>query len=110
MNNLPQQYAYRVSARELPANDRPTPLHKGDVVTSFRGEDWSFGSVSRPAYGNSTGRVSVYRDCPDSYDRSPSQGGGRECVHMWHPGGVDVQEYFPSVFDLYLGTESGEEA
>lgn len=104
------QYAYRESANPLPANDKAMPLEPGDVVTDFRGSDWFFAGVSREAQGNSTGRVMVRRTCPDAYDRSPSLGGGKECTHMWHPGGVETQEYFPSVFDLYLGDENGVKA
>lgn len=99
-----EQYAYRVSP--LPGQ---THVINGEPVISFRGETWTFVRVSRPAVGNSSGRILVRRPCPDAYDRSPSQGGGRECVHMWHPGGVETGEYFPHVFDLYLGDESGRE-
>ena len=106
-NTLPQQYAYRESAKDLPADDRPSPLHRGDVVTSFRGEDFTFEGVSRPAYGNSSGRVAVSRVCPDAYT---NENGVRECPHMWHRGGIDRQEFFPSVFGLYLGDAEGNEA
>lgn len=105
MTDLPQ-YAFRVSARELPENDHAVPLHRGDVVTSFRGEDYTFEGVTRPAYGNSSGRVVVSRPCPEAYDTD----GGRTCPHMWHRDGIERREYFPAVFDLYLGTLTGDPA
>ena len=81
-------------------------LQDGDSLTSFRGEQWFFVRVSRPAQGNSTGRVTVKRDCPNAYR---TMCGARECVHMWHHGGVETTEYFPSVFGLYLGDAEGNE-
>lgn len=103
-NSLPQQYAYR-----RPEDDKSEilALVPGDQVTSFRGEHWTFEGVARPAYGNSSGRVAVSRLCPDSYENGH---GGRECVHMWHRDGIDREEFFPSVFDLYLGDRAGNEA
>jgi hypothetical protein len=100
-----QQYAWT----HLEGEKAPSGRHlmTGDTVYSFRGEEWTFESVSRGAYGSSSGRVAVSRPCPDAYDTS---GGGRECVHMWHRYGIDRAEYFPSVFGLYLGDAEGNEA
>lgn len=74
-----------------------TGVTAGDTVTSFHGEEWTFVAVSRPAQGSSTGRVRVRRDCPD-------------CDHYWHTGDVEYAEFFPGVFDLYLGDQYGMEA
>jgi hypothetical protein len=82
------------------------PLCRGVEVHDFRGQPWFFGGVSRPAYGNSSGRVSVYRTCPDAYTAS---NGAQECPHMWHRNGIDQQEFFPHVFGLYLGDAQGNE-
>jgi hypothetical protein len=100
-----QQYAWAHLEGEQAVSHRA--LVRGDVVYSVGGEPWYFGSVSRPAYGNSSGRVSVYRTCPDAYTTS---NGSQECVHVWHRNGIDTQEYFPSVFGLYLGDAEGNEA
>lgn len=103
------QYAFRVSSRELPGTPKAVPLQPGDTVVSFRGEAWTFEGVARKAYGSSTGRVAVTRRCPDAYT-TLVEGDVWECPHMWHRDGMDRQELFPSVFNLYLGTENGDEA
>ena len=105
--DIPAQYAYKVSAQELSPHDSPRPVQRDQLVTSFRGEDWFFKGVSRKAYGSSEGRISVSRTCPDAYTTSNGQ---QDCPHMWHVNGVDTQEYYPSVFGLYLGLENGEDA
>lgn len=88
------QYAFRI-----PEDDKSElfPLVKGDLVESFRGETWTFEGVSREARGNSSGRVLVSAACED-------------CTHPWHRDGIERREFFPSVFDLYLGNEKGEKA
>jgi len=93
------QYAYHCGSGER--------VTVGEEIVSFRGEHWTYAGVGRPAGGNSTGRVAVMRDCSDAYDNGH---GGRECVHMWHRDGVERTEYFPSVFDLFLGDVNGVEA
>ncbi len=82
-------------------------LHRGDKVVSFRGEEYAFEGVARPAQGNSTGRVAVSRECPDAYDNGR---GGIDCPHMWHVAAIERDDYFPSVFSLYLGDENGVKA
>jgi len=89
MNELPQQYAFHADTHER--------VEKGALVQSFRDETWTFEGVSRPAGGNSTGRVAVSAACPD-------------CDHHWHRDGIDRQDFLPSVFDLYLGYEDGTKA
>jgi hypothetical protein len=101
-----EQFAYKREDRTKFSAER-FPLVRGQAVTSGRGESWFFGGVSRGAYGNSSGRVRVYRTCPDAYTASS---GAQDCPHMWHRNGIDVQEYFPSVFGLYLGDAEGNEA
>lgn len=90
------QFAYDAETHER--------IQRNQVVTSFRGDEWIFKGVDRPAYGNSSGRVAVSRTCPDAYTTS---GGAQECPHMWHRNGIDREEFFPSVFGLYLA-EPGE--
>lgn len=82
-------------------------LHRGDKVVSFRGEEFTFEGVDRYAYGSSEGRVAVSRRCSQAYDNGH---GGTECPHIWHRDGIDRQEYFPSVFGLYLGDAHGVKA
>lgn len=93
MSTVPTQYAYRRDT-----NERVEP---GTLVESFRGETWTFDGVSRLANGNSTGRVAVSAACGD---------GITPCAHMWHRDGIERAEYYPSVFDLYLGDAKGVEA
>lgn len=100
--NDTQQYAWRVNP--LPGQDH---VINGETVISFRGESFTFEGVSRGAYGNSSGRVAVSRLCADAYDNGH---GGHDCVHMWHREGIERDDFFPSVFDLYLGDENGVEA
>lgn len=83
--------------------DNPSrPIEAGDILTSGGGEQWAFECVSRPAAGHSTGRVTLYRQCPDARHG--------ECPHFWHRNGVEEREFFPSVFDLFLGLADGTEA
>jgi hypothetical protein len=82
-------------------------LQQGDSVVSFRGEQWFFEGVSQHAVGNSAGRVSVSRLCADAYTTSNGQ---QDCPHMWHRNGIERQDFFPSVFGLYLGNAEGAEA
>ena len=82
-------------------------LQRGDSLTSSWGEQWFFEGVSQPARGNSSGRVAVSKECSDAYDNGY---GGRECVHMWHRNGIERMDYYPSVFELYLGDAEGNEA
>lgn len=96
-----EQYAWRVNP--LPGQDH---VISGETLISFRGETWVFKGVSRKAYGNSTGRVLVERFCPGGH----AVGFGWECSHFWHENGIETREFFPSVFELYLGTEDGTEA
>lgn len=100
--DIATQYAF-------PVDPRPGHGHieHGEAVVSFRGDSWTYTGVARKAYGNSEGRVSVQRRCPDAVD---VPGGDPVCTHMWHYGGVEKREFFPSVFGLHLGTENGEEA
>lgn len=93
MNTQPQQFAFHDGTGRM--------VQKGDLIESFRGETWTFESASRPAEGNSTGRVLVSAACGD---------GVTPCAHMWHTDGIERREFFPSVFRLYLGTEDGSEA
>lgn len=85
------QYAYHRESGER--------VERGEVMDH---DGWVYVGVDRPAYGNSSGRVAVVRPCPDAVDG--------ECVHMWHRGGVERREFFPSVFGLYLGDVDGNEA
>lgn len=103
---LPQQYAW---ATGMDGERAPLgrALVRGDKIYSFRGEEFTFEGVDRPAYGNSSGRVAVSRPCADAYDNGH---GGLECVHMWHRDGIERMDYFPSVFGLYLGDAEGNEA
>lgn len=105
MNNLPQQYAWTHLEGEQAVSHRA--LQRGDTIYSFRGEAFTFEGVTRPAYGNSSGRVAASRPCPESHETAT---GGRECTHCWHRNGIEWDEFFPSVFGLYLGDEKGEEA
>lgn len=103
MTALPAQYAY---TRE--GNKR---VRLNTILTSFRGEEWMFKGIARQAYGNSSGRVSMARPCPDAYEtggHTPST--MLDCPHMWHRNGIEKSEFSPSVFELYLGLENGEEA
>lgn len=92
------QYAFRI-----PEDDKSElfPLVKGDLVESSKGKTWTFESVSREAHGNSSGRVLVSAACDDSE--------GGYCHHLWHRDGIEQREFFPSVFDLYLGDEKGNQ-
>jgi hypothetical protein len=92
MTTLPEQYAY--------TRDTGERVEPGALLES-RGETWTFESVSRQAYGNSTGRVLVSAACGD---------GLTPCAHAWHIDGIERREFFPHVFNLYLGLENGEEA
>lgn len=91
-----EQYAY---TREVPGQSGGIRLQAGDTLHGSRGETWSFDRVSRPAYGNSTGRVQVSRPCTN-HDDTPG--------HFWCSG-VETREFFPSVFNLYLGDANGVE-
>jgi hypothetical protein len=99
MTTLPTQYAY---TREIPGHQTGgIRVQEGDLLHDSRGETWTFESVSRQAYGNSTGRVLVSAACGD---------GLTPCAHAWHINGIERREFFPHVFNLYLGLENGEEA
>jgi hypothetical protein len=93
------QYAFR-----RPEDDKSElfPLVKGDLVHDHRGDTWTFEAVSREAYGNSSGRVLVSAACEDS--------NGGYCHHLWHKDGMETREFFPHVFDLYLGYANGDQA
>jgi len=95
--DIATQYAYTRAG-----NIRVSP----GTLLGEPGEQWVFKSVSRKAYGSSSGRVLVERFCPDGH----AVGLGWECSHSWHENGIETREFFPSVFDLYLGTEDGTEA
>lgn len=92
-----EQYAY---TREVPGQSGGIRLQAGDLLHGSRGDTWTFDRVSRPAYGNSTGRVQVSAACGD---------GITPCTHRWHPDGIETREFFPSVFNLYLGDAEGNE-
>jgi len=98
-----EQYAWTHLEGD-PRSERP--VQRDQVVYSASGEAWYFKGVTLPAYGNSSGRVSVSRTCPDAYTASS---GVQECPHMWHRNGIDTQEFFPHVFGLYLGDSEGNE-
>lgn len=95
MEKLPEQYAWRKSS--LPGQDH---VIEGEPVISFRGDTYTYIGVSRKAYGNSTGRVLVTRPCSHDDHTSPGL--------SWCKG-EDRREFFPSVFDLYLGDAEGNE-
>lgn len=103
MSDTQPQYAFRSGdywskvGQEAPAE--PVRVEPGTLVNSFRGETWTFERVSRKAYGNSTGRILVSAACDDVV-----------CRHSWHKDGIVEREFYPSVFDLYLGTADGTEA
>lgn len=97
MTTLPAQYAW---TRPTTAPGTPIPLIEGDVLHDGRGGIWFFDRISRPAYGHSTGRVQVHRAC-----QNHTSGPG----HFWC-NGTETREFFPSVFDLYLGDCDGVEA
>src|SRR5262249_53929389 len=92
--NIQPQYAYDTETGRM--------IHRDQGVESFRGEQWFFKGVSRPAEGDSSGRVAVARTCPDAYTTS---NGMQECPHSWHRNGIETAEYFPGVFGLVLHTE-----
>jgi hypothetical protein len=46
-----------------------TPVNPGDVVTSFRGDDWTFIVVERPPVPGKSARVTVARDADDPFSR-----------------------------------------
>lgn len=94
-NDIAEQYAFdRTSGNQV---------FPGQTIQSSRDETWTFERVSRKAYGNSTGRVLVSAACEGE------QGYG-DCEHSWHKNGIETREFFPSVFDLYLGLADGTEA
>ncbi len=99
-----QQHAFKASTWPRPANDKVSPLQKGDPVVSFRGDDYVYEGIASYAGGGSSGRVCVTRQCAE-YD--PEAG---ECSHHWHREGIERNYFFPFVVGLYLGTEDGTPA
>lgn len=113
MSDIAEQYAWHrplgpVAEEIAEAVDAVRrPVQRDQVVYDMRGETWFFKGVSRKAYGNSTGRVAVSRTCPDAYTTSNGQ---QDCPHPWHRNGMVTDEFYPSVFGLYLGDAAGNEA
>lgn len=117
VDNLFGQYVFRcesywLNVGQVPPKE-PVIVHTGELVTSFRGDEWTLEGVSRPAVGNSEGRIALERICPDARQGARYDGRSRaviECPHMWHRNGIERREFYPSAFNLYLGTEDGGEA
>ncbi|MCY0941931.1 hypothetical protein [Streptomyces antarcticus] len=68
-------------------------IKPGDVVTTFRNEEYKLAMISRPAEGNSTGRVIITRPCGHSED---------EHKELWWCRGEDAPEVFPSVINARI--------
>lgn len=68
-------------------------IDPGFELKSFRGETWTFRSVTRLPGGGSTGKVLVDRPC--GHEREDG-----ECLDAFWCRGVESHEFFPSVFDL----------
>lgn len=68
-------------------------ISPGDRVTTFRGEEYTLSMISRPAEGNSTGRVIITRPCEHS-----------EADHkeLWWCRGADAPEVFPFVINARI--------
>lgn len=103
MSDIEPQYAYYTpdhwskTGQEAPAE--PVRVEPGTLINNFRGETWTYEGVSRKAYGNSSGRITVSAACDDT-----------PCRHADHRNGIERRAFYPSVFDLYLGTADGTEA
>jgi len=98
-NDIPVQYAYDRESGKRVLRDQ--------AIEDFRGEQWFFKGVDQQAHSGSGGKIAVTRTCPDAYTTSNGQ---QDCPHSWHRNGVETGWYYPSVFELYLGLENGEEA
>ncbi|WP_158721129.1 hypothetical protein [Streptomyces sp. NRRL S-241] len=68
-------------------------IKPGDAVSTSRDEKYTFVMISRPAEGNSTGRVLITRPCEHS-----------EADHkeLWWCRGEDKREFFPSVINARI--------
>lgn len=64
----------------------------GFEMESFRGETWTFRSVTRLPGGGSSGKVLAERPC--GHDREDG-----ECLDAFWCRGVESRELYPSVFE-----------
>ncbi|MFD7552953.1 hypothetical protein ACFV9E_00185 [Streptomyces sp. NPDC059835] len=64
-----------------------------DTVTTFDGEEYKLVMISRPAEGNSTGRVLITRPCGHSEE---------DHDELWWCRGEDKREFFPSVINARI--------
>ncbi|MGW0333515.1 hypothetical protein ACWD0J_16860 [Streptomyces sp. NPDC003011] len=69
-------------------------IEPGNTVKDFHGKQWTFDRISRPAAGNSTGRVQLSRPCGHSES-------DHETSFHWCRG-TEVREFFPSVIEAQI--------
>lgn len=69
-------------------------IEPGSKVSDFHGEEWTFDRISRPAAGNSSGRVQLSRPCSHTEN-------DHETTIYWC-NGTEVREFFPSVIEAQI--------
>ncbi|MGW3308265.1 hypothetical protein ACWDG9_16955 [Streptomyces sp. NPDC001073] len=69
-------------------------IEPGSTVKDFRDEERTFDPISRPAAGNSTGRVQLSRPC--GHNESDHKTSTYWCT------GTEVREFYPSVIEAQI--------